>query len=365
MPDHALPFDHGAVSEYLRTLYGEAAELHEAKALGADGAQDLKAFGYGQPVLLRFSVDGDEREQVLHTMSGDAFGHERMPDRAAHLLLDHATFNTLPRHVPAADVGAVAEDGRLLSLGNPQEFFLLTDYAPGRPYARDLARVAQEHSLSDDDEERARTLAAYLADIHGEQREDAPLYQRRIRDLVGNGEGIMGMLDSYPAAGSRFDAQLLEAIERECVRWRWRIKSHTDRLSQVHGDFHPWNILFDENGEFALLDRSRGAWGEPADDVTALAINYLFFAQQAEEARPLFERLFYLFWHEYIRATGDQELQAVAPPFFAWRGLVLAHPVWYPDLDDMTRSAMLTFVQRVLETDAFDPTRLDIYFTEI
>ena len=35
----------------------------------------------------------------------------------------------------------------------------------------------------------------------------------------------------------------------------------------MHGDFHPWNLLFREGVEFSVLDRSRGEWGEPADDV--------------------------------------------------------------------------------------------------
>ena len=60
------------------------------------------------------------------------------------------------------------------------------------------------------------------------------------------------------------------------VDWRWRIKHRTHRLCRVHGDFHPWNILFREDTDFTLLDRSRGEWGEPADDTTCLSINYLF-----------------------------------------------------------------------------------------
>jgi len=55
-----------------------------------------------------------------------------------------------------------------------------------------------------------------------------------------------------------------------------RIGSWAHRLSQVHGDFHPWNVLFREGVDFTVLDRSRGERGEPADDVTAMTINYIF-----------------------------------------------------------------------------------------
>src|SRR5262249_20280714 len=83
----------------------------------------------------------------------------------------------------------------------------------------------------------------------------------------------------------------------------------------VHGDFHPWNILFQEGAKYRLLDRSRGEWGEPADDVTCLT-NEL----------PVF------LWERYLRHSGDTEILDVAAPFFGFRGLVMAHPVWYPHL---------------------------------
>jgi aminoglycoside phosphotransferase (APT) family kinase protein len=53
----------------------------------------------------------------------------------------------------------------------------------------------------------------------------------------------------------------------------------------VHGDFHPWNILFQNDCDFAVLDRSRGEWGDPADDVAPLTINYLFDPREAPALR--------------------------------------------------------------------------------
>jgi len=49
--------------------------------------------------------------------------------------------------------------------------------------------------------------------------------------------------------------------------------------------FHPWNLLFRTETDFSVLDRSRGEWGEPADDVAALAVNYLFFGLRRSTAR--------------------------------------------------------------------------------
>ena len=62
------------------------------------------------------------------------------------------------------------------------------------------------------------------------------------------------------------------------VDWRWRLRDRGARLARNHGDFHPFNLLFDAGGALRLLDASRGCVGEPADDLTALAVNYVFFA---------------------------------------------------------------------------------------
>jgi Ser/Thr protein kinase RdoA (MazF antagonist) len=86
-------------------------------------------------------------------------------------------------------------------------------------------------------------------------------YVRRIRDLVGHGEGITGLTDSYPLNLDYIGEEELCQIEKRCVEWRWKLKAKTHRCAQVHGDYHPWNILFRQGVDFSVLDRSRGEMG--------------------------------------------------------------------------------------------------------
>jgi hypothetical protein len=184
---------------------------------------------------------------------------------------------------------------------------------------------------------------------------------RRVRELVGDGECIMGLNDSY-AQHPFFTPQLLEGIEHRCVSWRWRLKGYTHRLRQVHGDFHPWNILFGEGVDFRLLDRSRGEFGDPADDVTCLTGNYLFFSLQRSGClEGAFEKLFLRFWERYLEKSGDQEMLNVVAPFLAFRGLVMASPLWYPHLPDSVRRKLIAFVVSVLDARSFDPTQVNQY----
>lgn len=324
-------------------------------------AQPLKTYGYGRPILVTYRIAGDTRRAVLRTAAPNPFGHERRADRAASLLLSYDTFNDLPRHVRALDVGVLRSGSRPVSLRDGGEFFLLTDYAAGELYARDLERLRDTGVLTDVDVRRARRLAEYLAEIHAVKNDDPVLYRRRIRDLIGAGDGIMGLTDSYPPDFPLVDADWLERIEQACVSWRWRLNRKTHRLAQVHGDFHPFNVLFREDVDFRLLDRSRGAWGEPGDDVSCMAINYLFFSLlRSETLAPPFQQLWDVFWNTYLDRTGDGEVLTVVAPFFAWRGLVVASPMWY-NIPDAVRMHLFRFIENVLQEAEFEPTRIREY----
>jgi aminoglycoside phosphotransferase (APT) family kinase protein len=355
------------VEAYLAQRLGRAVEVLGLHALGSptlatdDDQQSLKRYGYGQPILIRYRADGAEQRAVLRTMAPNPFGHERRSDRAAGLLLGYDTFNDVPRHVRALDIGMLRPDGRLASIGDSGEFFLLTDYVDGALYADDLQRLRDTGRLTERDIQRAEQLARYLATIHAAKRDDPALYRRAIRDMVGSGEGIFGLTDSYPPTFPLADAAWLAHVEHASIAWRWRLNAHPERLAQTHGDFHPFNVLFDDALEFQLLDRSRGGWGEPADDVTCMAINYLFFGlQRSGKLAPPFEQLWEVFWRTYLVQTGDSDLLSRVAPFFAWRALVVASPAWY-NVADAVRRALFRFIDAVLDAPRFDPARVNIY----
>jgi aminoglycoside phosphotransferase (APT) family kinase protein len=284
-----------------------------------------------------------------------------MADRAQSLLWAHDAFGKLPRHVASLDVGAVRASGELVPLGSAEELFMLAEFIEGHEYADDLLRLRAGGEARTLDAERADALCDYLVGIHRVPGTDPGLYARRVRELLGHGECIFGVVDAYPADGP-VPAATLREIERRCLEWRWTLKPRAHRLRQVHGDFHPWNILFRAGADFSVLDRSRGEWGDAADDVTCLTLNYLFFSlQRSGRLEGEFERLFRGFWDRYLERSGDAELLEVAAPFFAFRGLVMASPVWYPALDAAIRAKVVRFVLNVLAAPRFEPARANDY----
>jgi hypothetical protein len=307
-------------------------------------------------------VDGATRRVVLHTATSNRFGHDRRADRAADAVLAADDFGTIPRHVRTLDVGAFRQNSHV-SLRGTGEFYVLTEWGEGTPYAEDLRRIASEGTLREGDLERVERMARYLATLHAERVTREFARARAWRDLLGSGEGIFGIVDGYPEAAPGVTGERLQRIEKHCLAYRWKLKRSTRPLVRTHGDFHPFNVLFDADGELVLLDTSRGSIGDAADDVTCMAMNFPFFALSAAGSwQGAFSKLWRQFFATYVAITGDRGLFDVAAPFLAWRGLVLASPVWYPDLPGDHRRKLLDFVEHALAAPRFEPESVESLF---
>jgi hypothetical protein len=74
-----------------------------------------------------------------------------------------------------------------------------------------------------------------------------------------------------------------------------------------------------------------------------------------------FDVLFRLFWDTYVETSGDKEVMETAAPFFAFRGLVVASPLWYPNLPTEIRRSLFHFIENVLDVPCFEPERVNEY----
>src|SRR5512134_66197 len=143
---------------YLSARFGPEAGSALIEPL-APGGGGIKEGGYGVPHRIRWETAAGPRTLVLETVRPGPFGHEDRSDRAGLVLRAYEDYATLPHHVRAVDVGAFREDAPAVSLGGAGEFFLLTEFAEGDPYADDFDRIAARGSLEELDVARAVTLA--------------------------------------------------------------------------------------------------------------------------------------------------------------------------------------------------------------
>ena len=129
-----------SVPEGLRALVSSlfpGAAIEKVAVLGPDVAEGdtEKVEGYGRPIRVTVHEPaGWRREIVFRTATPNDFGHDRRADRAEGLLLANDLFAQIPDHVQALDVGAIAADGRLVSLRGTGEFYLVTEWAQGALY---------------------------------------------------------------------------------------------------------------------------------------------------------------------------------------------------------------------------------------
>ncbi|MBN1848149.1 MAG: aminoglycoside phosphotransferase family protein [Deltaproteobacteria bacterium] len=334
------------IDNYLKERFEPAARLEGVDSLG-EGV-------HGSAYRITFSVPGETKHLIMKTLFPSRFGHDHFSDRAQVLLLANANYNEMPKHVKALDIVGDSEF-RLTSIRDAREFYIFMEEAKGEPYFKDLNTILERGDITSGDRERALTLASFIAFIHENKYkgDDADiLYRRRIRDLIGHGECIMGIADAFDISVFSSSEELVTYVS-ECLPWWGKIRQKNERLCSVHGDFHPGNIRL-EKDDFTLLDRSRGSWGEPADDVSCLSVNYLHYAiKHCGKFDGPFAELFRLFWDRYLEKTGDTEIFDVVQPFFAFRILVITNPRFYADDTYITRRKMLNFGHAVLREPRF------------
>jgi hypothetical protein len=338
---------------------------------------DIRRLGsgvQGSGFLVEIKTMHGVESYVVKTLLSEGLGHDYPSDRAAVFLLDLDEYKNLPGHVKAIDVLSEMGDGSVKSVGGGREYYLLMERAEGRHYFHDLAEFSKKSSLEVCDVLKIEAMTSYLAGIHSVKKDSKHLYWRKLRDTVGHGECLMGVFDTYPDGVISYAE--MAGIIKKSVDWIMKLKPAYGRLSQIHGDFHPGNIWFraqtaayEEPGshpqactDFVLLDRSRGPWGDPADDVTALTINYIFFSiKKYGDVRGAYLEGLKKFFDLYIQASGDTEMPEVVAPFFAFRGAVVANPVFYPELTMDQRGLIFRFVRNVLDERSFEVEKVNDY----
>jgi len=362
MTTPALAAATSRVADYLTGVLGAPVEVVAVRSLRGEPLDDPKGFGYGVPFEVECRLPTGSRRLVLRrTRPASGFGHDHAADRAWQALYGHGTYNDFPRHARSVDVGFIRADGDMVSAADAVDFFQLVEKVDGRLYWLDLERLLRA-APSSLDTARARALAGFLAQAHADKRDDPALYARGVRELIGHGECVMGLLDSLPHPWQPLRPELCETIETALVRWRWRLRDRAHRLSRTHGDFHPWNIVFRDGTDFSVLGRRRGEWGEPADDVAALGVNYLCFGMRKAAAHgergvaEPFRSLFHTFLSTYLERSRDYELFDTLPPFLAFRALVVAHPRCYPDQSATVRDELLHLATCLAASSRFEPS---------
>jgi len=324
---------------------------------------------------------GQEKRYILKTLRGEGFGHDYPSDRANVVIRSLLDYNLLPNHIKVIDAGSIQNDCKLLSVGKPEDFFIIMEEGKGIEYWKDLDEIRNRGRLLGSDEERIKILADYLAGIHSEKyvgNNRESLYKRVVRDFVGHGELTMGVIDTFPDKLDFVSNKELVEIVKKMVEWWDKIKGKHQRLTVVHGDFYPGNIWFND-GKLIIFDRSRFRYGDPADDTTCLIMNFINYSVMSYgEFKDPFKKLTESFFAQYFKKREDNEMFKVSPLFFAFRALVCIHPVFYSkewmrnhnfnekriELADENKRKIINFMRNILNEDEFNLKGISSYLKD-
>jgi hypothetical protein len=341
----------------LAILFGPTA-VQWAEGLSASG----RSAAFSAITVADVHIDGQTRRVVVRMGSPDGPFHH--PEDAARQLLWYARLPGLPNHSRVLSVGVKDDGGEWRELVAPLTVAVVEEFLVGTPYRRDLNRIRDRRRLEAGDQERARTLARYLAGIHQHRHEDADAYLRGLRELVGGMEGVMSVVAMYPPA-FRFEQRALVDRLQAAVAERAIDLQYCDRpVADVHGDFHPGNILFSDDGQVRVVDRGRIECDEVAVDVGAVLMDFIALGLTDPDLRAPARTLAETFVNEYIDASGDTGVTTALPVHTAMRAAAAASPTFHPKTVDRTRIATLTAGIRILGLATLGPDNLGVVFAE-
>lgn len=335
--------------------------------------KDISVKKLGSGVLgtgysLNFKHNNKDKKLVLKSLFTSNLGKDHFSDRAQSLILAHDSYNQMKNHIRSHDVISLQDSGKLFSLGNPKEFFILMETAQGKDLFNDLEDIKSTGILKEEHKKKIILLSDFLVNIHKKKHKDISLYRRKIRDTIGSGESLLGILDMYPDKEyHKFENSWKKIIKISIDYWSIS-RTLVHRLSEIHGDFHPGNLWFKED-KLTILDRARGRFGEPADDISAFIINLIFFSVIKEGSfKGEFKEIFDIFWNNYFKKTKDREMRKILAPYLAFRAAVICNPLFYNDdffngkeKAASVREKMINFALNSLQDKEFFPEKIDDY----
>lgn len=349
-----------SIKKYLEQKYKKKISDVSIEKLGSG------VLGTGYRVT--FYNSGHKKTLVLKSLMKEHLNLDHHSDRAASLLDAHDNYNTMELHVKSHDVVAEKNDGSLLSLDKVQEFYILMDEAYGTDLFKDFDEIRKTRVVTPEVTQKVIVLSDFLATLHKNKRYSVSLYRRKLRDTLGSGGSLLGILDMHPDdAFHIFEKEWMAIIKKSMHFWH-RARGMHHRLCEIHADFHPGNLWFD-HGKLTVLDRARGRFGEPADDISAFTINPIMYALTTEKnfSGP-FKDIFDTFWNNYFQKTQDKEMRKIIAPYYAFRIAVVTNPLFYNDdffggkeQAYLARKKLIYFALRTLDEKEFNPSKINFY----
>jgi len=212
-----------------------------------------------------------------------------------------------------------------------------------------LGAMFDVNAIDDTDGQIRNQLADYcVAGWPGCQRSIAQA-NCCINEMIVDFDGAVNTIDMY-----RKDTRLqkeIAAYEPVLIKEANRLKQMNPSLVCVqHGDFHPWNIIFNDS-KLRVIDRSRSIINHAVQDFACLAINAISksYTTSSPQLSHWCDSLIDLLNLRLDQCPHKPELLQAFPYFALARIPGLVSPVFYPEISLHTRKAHYSAAVNILE----------------
>jgi hypothetical protein len=351
------------IKKYLKNKYRSKITNLKIEKLGSG----VLGTGYS----IKFELNNKNKILILKSLFKENLGMDHYSDRAASLIEAHDNYNKMDSHVKSIDVISQKENNDLVSIGDSKEFYILMEEAKGKNLFNDFEEAKKYGKLSIVTENKIKIISDFLVKLHKNKHKSISLYRRKIRDTIGSGGSLIGILDMHPDSDfEKFKYEWIKIVNKSLIFWNKSRNLHY-RLCEIHGDYHPGNLWFEEE-KLIVLDRARGRFGEPADDITAFLVNPIMYSLILyNKFKGSFKEIFDVFWNNYFKQTTDREMRKIMAPYIAFRIAVVTNPIFYNDeyfggknRAYFVRKKLINFALNVLNDKEFDPQKINDYLNK-